>query len=144
MKRIEFRAMGSRMLALLDSTASQADETLARLPAWFEEWEQALSRFRPGNELDLLNRSAGRPMSVSRTLWEVFQAACTAEKFTGGLVIPTVLDALVGAGYDRTFECPAAPSDGPFFHSPGLVWAIRCHCLGRSHPQPGPARIRPS
>ena len=83
MKRIEFHAMGSRMLALLDSTSSETEEALRRVPAWFEEWEQTLSRFRPGNELDRLNRSNGLPLAVSKTLWEVFQAARTAEQFTG-------------------------------------------------------------
>jgi thiamine biosynthesis lipoprotein len=121
MKRIEFQAMGSRMLALLDSNAAQADETLARLPAWFEEWEQVLSRFRPGNELDRLNRSGGRPMAVSQTLWEVFQAATTAEKFTGGLVAPTVLDALVSAGYDRSFESMPAIQMGSSFATPAYA-----------------------
>lgn len=104
MKKIEFKAMGSRMLAMLDSTSREAEDVLGRVPAWFEEWEQALSRFRPGNELDRLNRSNGLPFPASQTLWEVFQAACAAEKFTGGLVTPTVLDALVGAGYACSFE----------------------------------------
>ena len=104
MKTIEFKAMGSRMLAILDSTANEAGEALREVPAWFEEWEQALSRFRPGNELDRLNRSNGLPFPVSQTLWEVYQAALTAEQATGGLVTPTVLDALVGAGYACSFE----------------------------------------
>jgi FAD:protein FMN transferase len=104
MKQIEFHAMGSRMLALLDSTAEEAENALNRVPAWFEEWEQALSRFRPGNELDRLNRSNGLPFQASKILWEVFQAACAAEQFTGGLVTPTVLDALVGVGYACSFE----------------------------------------
>ena len=108
MKRIEFRAMGCRMLALLDGNAPEAEEALAPLPIWFEEWEQSLSRFRPGNELDRLNRSGGLPMVVSQTFWEVFHTARLAEQFTGGLVSPTVLDALVSAGYDRNFE--ALPS----------------------------------
>ena len=121
MRRIEFRAMGSRMLALLDSAAGQADETIARLPAWFEEWEQVLSRFRPGNELDRLNHSNGLPMAVSQTLWEVLCAAQSAEKFTGGLVAPTILDALVGAGYDRSFDALPPLQTGPSFTAP--AWA---------------------
>jgi thiamine biosynthesis lipoprotein len=128
--------MGSRMLALLDSNSGEADKILARLPTWFEEWEQSLSRFRPGNELDRLNRSDGRPMAVSKTLWEVFQAACTAEKATGGLVTPTVLDALVSAGYDRSFESLPAFITEPSFGPPGLtdpsgviVWDVATRSL---------------
>ncbi len=136
MKRIEFRAMGSRMLALLDGPSDQAEEALGHLPAWFEEWEQVLSRFRPGNELDRLNHSKGLPMAVSRTLWEVFQAACAAERFTAGLVSPTVLDALVRAGYDRSFESLPAIQAGPSFAIQGMpepsgviVWDVPTRSL---------------
>jgi len=136
MKRIEFHAMGSRMLALLDSTSSEAEEALRRVPAWFEEWEQTLSRFRPGNELDRLNRSNGLPLAVSKTLWEVFQAARTAEQFTGGLVTPTVLDALVGVGYDRSFEGIPCMQTGHSYASPVLsdlsgivVWDVPTRSL---------------
>jgi FAD:protein FMN transferase len=107
-KRIDFKAMGSRMHALLDAESAGAEKALESVPSWFEEWEQALSRFRPGNELDDLNHSNGLPMAVSETLWDVFQASLDAEKFTGGLVTPTVLDALVLAGYDRSFDSLAS------------------------------------
>jgi thiamine biosynthesis lipoprotein len=140
MKRIEFRAMGSRMLVLLDSPANAAEESLRCVPAWFEEWEQVLSRFRPGNELDRLNHSDGRPMAVSQTLWEVFQASRTAEQFTGGLVSPTVLDALVWAGYEHSFESLPAVQTGPSFAMPGLpdpagviVWDVPTRSLIRPY-----------
>ena len=96
--------MGCRMLAVLDSPSPEAKRTLQRVPAWFEEWEQSLSRFRPESELNRLNRSSGRGFAVSQSLWEVFHAAREAEAFTGGLVRPTMLDALVEAGYDQSFE----------------------------------------
>jgi thiamine biosynthesis lipoprotein len=135
MKRIEFKAMGSRILAMLDCAASSGEQALERVPVWFEAWEQLLSRFRPGNELDRLNRSNGRPMVVSRTLWEVLQAACRAEKFTGGLVSPTILDSLTRLGYDRSFELLPPLQTGHSYTSPGMpgptgdiVW----HVLTRS------------
>jgi thiamine biosynthesis lipoprotein len=120
MKRIEFQAMGSRMLAILDNSSDQASLALERLPVWFEQWEQALSRFRPGNELDRLNQSNGRPFATSRTLWEVYQASCTAERFTAGLVTPAILDALIGAGYDRSFDSLPFIQDNPSFGGSGL------------------------
>lgn len=121
MKRLAFRAMGSRMLAALDNPSPEAQRALQRVPAWFEEWEQAFSRFRDGSELNRLNRSNGRAFAVSQALWEVFHAAREAEAYTGGLVRPTMLAALVEAGYDRSFELlrtegrvpPAALLDGP-------------------------------
>lgn len=102
--RIDFRAMGCRMLAMLESDHPDASDLLARVPAWFEEWEQVLSRFRPESELNQLNRSAGWPVPVSPTLWDVFQAAVEAEKASSGLVTATVLDAVLASGYDRSFE----------------------------------------
>jgi FAD:protein FMN transferase len=41
---------------------------------------------------------------VSDTLWDVFQAARHAEQMTNGLVTPTLLDAIIEAGYDRPFD----------------------------------------
>jgi len=124
------------MLAVLDSTASEAEEVLARLPVWFEEWEQVLSRFRPDSELNTLNRSGGRPVAVSKTLWDVFQTARTAEHFTAGLVVPTVLDALLEAGYDRSFETLPIIQTGYSDTAPGLfnssgviVWDVRSRSL---------------
>lgn len=105
--RNEFHAMGCKMLAVVDSHSPPA--VLQNVPLWFEEWEQVLSRFRSDSELSLLNLNAGRPVSVSQTLWDVFQASLSAERLTHGLVNPLILDALLYAGYDQTFE--RVPSD---------------------------------
>jgi thiamine biosynthesis lipoprotein len=100
--RLEFHAMGCEMLAVVDSES--APVLLAKVPEWFEEWEQVLSRFRYDSELTLLNQIHERPVQVSETLWNVLQAARNAEHFTDGLVTPTLLDAIIEAGYDRPFE----------------------------------------
>lgn len=59
MQRLDFRAMGCQMLALLDSGDAEASEALTLVPSWFEEWEASLSRFREESELSALNRSNG-------------------------------------------------------------------------------------
>jgi thiamine biosynthesis lipoprotein len=100
--RREFRAMGSRMLALVDADAEPA--ILQELPDEFEAWEQSLSRFRSDSELCELNRRTGQNVAVSPVLWEVFGASVDAEALTGGLVNPLIADALAHAGYDRSFE----------------------------------------
>jgi thiamine biosynthesis lipoprotein len=106
--RHPFRAMGCQMLAILEQDAGDAPAILNQVPDWFEAWEQSLSRFRLDSELSRLNRSVDQHIPVSQTLWEVFQAALVADRHTGGLVTPTVLDAVVMAGYDRPFdELPA-------------------------------------
>ena len=102
--RIDFKAMGCHMLAMLESSSPEAPDLLAQVPNWFEEWEQVLSRFRPDSELSQLNKSAGWPVKVSLTLWDVFQCAQEAEKDSQGLVRASVLDALLEAGYDRSFD----------------------------------------
>jgi thiamine biosynthesis lipoprotein len=104
MNQIEFHAMGSRMLAMVDSNSIPAEHLLNQVPVWFEEWENVLSRFRLDSELSRLNRSTGMPVAVSQTLWDVFHGSCAAETWTDGLVRPTVLDALLQAGYDRSFD----------------------------------------
>lgn len=102
--RIEFRAMGCRMVAGLDGPLGQTAGRLEQVPDWFETWEQALSRFRDDSELNQLNRRAGQAVPVSETLWEVLEAARWAYEFSRGLVTPAVLDAMLAIGYDRSFE----------------------------------------
>jgi len=114
--KIEFKAMGCRMIALVES--QNEPELLQLVPLWFEEWEQCLSRFRPTSELNRLNHSAGWPMQVSETLWQVFQTALEAEKRSSGLVTPTVLQALTAAGDDRSFEMLPRQLDS----APGGGW----------------------
>jgi thiamine biosynthesis lipoprotein len=100
--RLEFHAMGCEMLAVVDSEHEPPE--LKQVPVWFEEWEQVLSRFRIDSELALLNMTHEQPVQVSDTLWKVFQTAYKAEQMTNGLVTPTLLDAIMEAGYDRPFD----------------------------------------
>ena len=90
------------MLAVLESNV--ISQTLPAVTQWFEEWEQSLSRFRYNSELTRLNQIHDRPVQVSEVLWDVFQAARRAEQMTDGLVTPTVLNAMIDAGYDRPFD----------------------------------------
>ncbi len=96
--------MGSDMLVVLDSESERASQALSRIPDYFEDWEQSLSRFRADSELSRLNRTVDQPVPVSPTLWDVFEASQWAERFTNGLVTPTVLDAMLESGYDQSFD----------------------------------------
>lgn len=102
LQRLEFHAMGCEMLAAVDRESTPP--ALSQVPQWFEEWEQVLSRFRYDSELTLLNQKHEQPVQVSPILWDVFQSAREAEQMTSGLVTPTLLDAIIEAGYDRPFE----------------------------------------
>ncbi len=90
------------MLAVAD--VDHPPRALQDVPLWFEDWEQTLSRFRSDSELCQLNINAGRMVSVSQTVWDVFHASLEADRITGGLVNPLVYDALLHAGYDRSFD----------------------------------------
>lgn len=102
--RFLFRAMGCQMLAIAEQDSDNEPGILAQVPDWFENWEQALSRFRHDSELSVLNRTTDQFVPVSQIMWDVFQASLQADHFTGGLVTPTVLEAIELAGYDRPFD----------------------------------------
>jgi FAD:protein FMN transferase len=102
--RVEFRAMGSQILAVVGGEDPRGEAQLAQVPRWFEGWEERLSRFRPESELSRLNRSAGRAIPVSQVLWDVIDASLEAARSSCGVVVPTVLEALRAAGYDRTWD----------------------------------------
>lgn len=104
MDAIEFRAMGCQMRAILDGEPQRARRNLARAPDWFEEWEACLSRFRPNSELNLVNQHAGETVRVSTVFWSVLQQARRAEIDSEGLVTPTLLGALLAAGYQKSFD----------------------------------------
>jgi thiamine biosynthesis lipoprotein len=103
MRRTSFRAMGTEVEVLLDALESaESSVTLQRVQDEFERLEALLSRFRPDSELSALNRSGcgrGGPELVEVTL-----LALDARERTSGRFDPTVHDALVSAGYDRTFD----------------------------------------
>jgi thiamine biosynthesis lipoprotein len=92
------------------------------LEAWaldrLAELERKWSRFLPDSELSQLNGARSRPVVVSSETLAVLELAVAAWRWTGGLFDPTVHDALVAAGYDRTFSeiergQPPGPSGVP-------------------------------
>ncbi|MDH4103582.1 MAG: FAD:protein FMN transferase [Thermoleophilia bacterium] len=99
-----FRAMGTDVELFLDST--DATTLLAEAEDEFHRVESLLSRFRPASELSRLNRT--RAMQVGPELLELAQLSLEARDQSGGRFDPTVYDALVAAGYDRSFELVAA------------------------------------
>lgn len=102
--RLNFRAMGCDILLILDRDSDSAPEALKGVPAWFEAWEQTLSRFRADSELSRVNQTFDQPVPVSDVFWDVYEASVWAERFTHGLVTPTVHDAMLEAGYDKSFD----------------------------------------
>jgi FAD:protein FMN transferase len=119
-----FSAMGSDITIFLDTEQGPAAEAaLAAAEAEFERLEAALSRFRPDSELSVLNREG--TLDAGPDLARVVALALDARKRTGGRFDPTVHDALVASGYDRSFT--ELPGDGPAAESPPAGGAVRLH-----------------
>ncbi len=107
--RRSFRAMGTDVeLFLAAEPGPAADRALNAAENEFERVEALLSRFRPESELSALNRQ-GR-IEAGDDLLAVVGLALEARKRTDGRFDPTVHDALVAAGYDRTFDEVASDS----------------------------------
>jgi thiamine biosynthesis lipoprotein len=75
----------------------------AAIQRLFATLEFSLSRFHPDSELERLNRSPADVVIVSPMLATALDDALHAAVATGGRFDPTIADALVAAGYDRTF-----------------------------------------
>jgi len=99
-----FRAMGTSVELLGPaghlSFTTAADAVTER----FRREEMRFSRFRDDSELHRVNTSAGAWTPASTTFLEVVALALDAARRTEGRVDPTVLAAVVAAGYDRDFD----------------------------------------
>lgn len=69
-----------------------------------DDLEAAWSRFRVDSELTRINRHAGVAVPVSPATLDLVALAVAAWERTGGRYDPTVGDAVIAAGYDRTFS----------------------------------------
>lgn len=77
-----------------------ADQAQQQIDALEARW----SRFRPDSEISRLNDHAGRPLPVSPETVELVERAMDAWRLSGGSFDPTLLGAVIRAGYDRTFD----------------------------------------
>jgi FAD:protein FMN transferase len=103
LQRLAFAAMGTQVEALLEAPFSGAARTaLARVRAEFERLERIFSRFRGDSELSRLNEAGS--LDAGPDLRAVIELALAARERTAGRFDPTLHDAVVAAGYDRTFD----------------------------------------
>jgi thiamine biosynthesis lipoprotein len=107
MQRRVFRAMGTEVELLVDAVA--AEDELDAAEAEFHRLEAILSRFREDSELSQLNCRGA--VEAGHDLLHVIELSVAARERTAGRFDPTVHNAVVAAGYDRTFESVA--EDGP-------------------------------
>jgi FAD:protein FMN transferase len=102
-----FRAMGTT--CAVSVTAPNADRLSARRAllagsAEIEACEHALSRFDSASDLSLLNQASGEWVAIDERLEHALRAALRIRTTTEGRFDPTILPALIAAGYDRSFE----------------------------------------
>jgi thiamine biosynthesis lipoprotein len=108
MHRASFPALGTTAVLLVTDSAALA-QAQRLLRADLDALDLACSRFRADSEVRRL--PAGRPARVSPLLRDALHAALRTAEATGGLVDPTVGEAVARLGYDRDFA--EVPADGP-------------------------------
>jgi FAD:protein FMN transferase len=98
----------------------------ARAHARIDELERRWSRFLADSEISRLNQAHGRPVMVSADTIDAVTAAVEAWRATEGRFDPTVLPALVAAGYDRDFATLEPPADFESASTPTFTAAPGC------------------
>jgi thiamine biosynthesis lipoprotein len=112
-----FQAMNTDITGIIcevPENCGEAARALTKVELLFRKIERALSRFQVDSELTYLNNSAGQPFTASELLIAAVKAALEAALLTGGIFDPTVLPALLAAGYNRSFE--KIGQDGHILH----------------------------
>lgn len=100
-------AMGTRVrITVVHASPARRRQALAAAWAHLQARADAMSRYRPGNAVQMLAARAGQPgwLPVPAPLLQVLQMAQATSAFTGG-----AYDATVGAYRDWHFEPDAAP-----------------------------------
>lgn len=93
--------------------AGGPEDLLRRAKARLDFLEQKWSRFIPGSDIDRLNHAAGKWLEIDASTVTLLTAMRRCWTMTGGLVDPTVLPALVEAGYEASIEDPSRITDLP-------------------------------
>jgi thiamine biosynthesis lipoprotein len=124
---LAFGAMGTRV-RLLGAPGAPLDEARALI----EDLEARLTRFDPESELSALNRDPREAVPASTALRNAVRTAIAGAAATDGLADPTLLGAVVRAGYDRSLvghpradlhaALEAAPAPQPAQPSPAAEW----------------------
>lgn len=132
-----FRSMGSEVRLVIGPPLTR-DKPPAADAAWsqhtfVEDFAAKLSRFRMGSELERMNADAAPAAPASVLLRAAVRAGLWAAVRTGGLVDPTLVEALERAGYEQSRDgvAPAslvealagAPARRPARPHPDRVWS---------------------
>ena len=99
-----FGAMGTDVHIVVVGGDEPAAPLAARAEDEIREREARWSRFLSTSELSRLNAADGAPVVLEPDTYALVELAVHWWRGTDGLFDPTVLDALIAAGYDRSHE----------------------------------------
>jgi thiamine biosynthesis lipoprotein len=101
-----FRAMGTQITTVVPGQMPEDArcEAFDRVAEIFAEQEQRFSRFREDSELTSVNANAGRWTTVTPGFERLVAFSLRQAERTHGLFDPTVLHAMIAAGYDRDLD----------------------------------------
>jgi thiamine biosynthesis lipoprotein len=97
---LTFPVMGSKAhLVVVQGEPASLDDARDRLQDLHQRW----TRFEPDSEVSRINAHAGQPVAVSAETVVLVGMSVEAWRRTHGRFDPSVLPALISAGYDRDF-----------------------------------------
>ena len=105
-----FRSMASGVQIIVVDGPLEAGAIARRA---LEELESTWSRFVQTSDISRLNRSNGHPVQVAPATVMLLERLAEACRMTGGLFDPTVLPALINAGYVTSIDDPTAHTSIP-------------------------------
>ena len=127
--RQTFPCFGSQCTVIVAGGAG-APRAARAAKAKLLDWHFRYSRFEPDSELTRLNRDPRATVPISPLLRRIIEAGLEAARRTGGLVDPTLHDAIERAGYATDLIAPALP----------LATALRESAHRRAPARPHPDR----
>ncbi|MGZ5351760.1 MAG: FAD:protein FMN transferase, partial [Actinomycetota bacterium] len=103
-RRETFRSMGTDVAVIGPGNDERFATVASVVHALFDREDRRFSRFRADSELSFVNASAGSWTRITPEFASVVRLALAAWRDTDGRFDPTVLDAVIAAGYDRDFD----------------------------------------
>lgn len=100
----QYSALGTTVEGGVRGTSADAQHVLQVARDTVRAFERQFSRFRADSELTRLNEHAGTAFLVSEAMLALLAAAQNAWRQTGGVVDPTIGNALCAAGYNTSFD----------------------------------------
>ena len=104
---LRFRVMASDAHVIIVDGASEACDNAQRA---LEQLEHIWSRFIDSSDVFRLNHSTGMPIQVAPATILLIEIMAKAWKLTDGRYDPTILPALLAAGYVNSVDDPDFPS----------------------------------